>query len=207
VPADPEATDDDGRRIGDGFGALGDLWQFGLDTTRTMADRVQDLYAGLASGRAPTAGIDDELRQLRIDLERVVDLSVDVFDRLFQVARRVERRDDTGPEATEAVSIRAAPGAKGTAAVWVHNVSVAEHPSPDLRCGPLTMFDGTELPPDGVHLVGSPDPIAANNSRQLDLVVEIPGDAVPGVYHGLVLARAPEASIRVRVEVTDGDDA
>lgn len=205
MPADPGATDDDGPGIGDGLGALGDLWQFGLDTTRTMADRVQDLYAGLASGRA-TDGIDDELRQLRIDLERVVDLSVDVFDRLLHVARRVERRGDDGPVAGEAVSIRASAGAKGRAAVWVHNVSSSEQPSPDLRCGPLTMFDGTELPAQGVHLVGAPHAIAANNSRQVDLVVEIPGDAVPGVYHGLVLARAPEASIRVQVEVTDGDD-
>ena len=206
MPADPGATDDDGLRIGDGLGALGDLWQFGLDTTRTMADRVQDLYAGLSSGRGASDGIDDELRQLRIDLERVVDLSVDVFDRLLHLTRRVERRGDHGPEAGEAVAIRAAPGARGTAAVWVHNVSVSEQPSPDLRCGALTMFDGTELPAHGVHLVGSPNAIAANNSRQLDLVVEIPGDAVPGVYHGLVLARAPEASIRVQVEVTDGND-
>ncbi len=191
MPADPGATHDEGPRIGDGFDALGDLWQFGLDTTRSMAQRVEELYAGLASGRAPLQGIDDELRQLRIDLERAVDLSVDVFDRLVHVARHVEGRDDAGPAVAEEVAISAAPGARGRAAIWVHNVSAEEQCAPDLRCGPLTMFDGTALPDAGVHLVNSAIPIAANNSRQLDLVVDVPGDAAPGVYHGLVLARSP----------------
>ena len=128
-----------------------------------------------------------------------------MFDRLVRVARRVERRDDLAPAVTEAVAIRAAPGEQGSAAVWVHNVSAAEQCAPDVRCGPLTMFDGTALPDAGVQLVTSTIPIAANNSRRLDLVVDVPGDAAPGVYHGLVLARPPDASIRVRVEVTNGD--
>ena len=204
MPADPGATDDDGPRIGDGVDALGDLWQFGLDTTRSMAQRVEELYAGLSGARpcpgsTTSCGSSGSISSVRSTCRSTCSTVS------CRVARRVERRDDLAPVVTEAVAIRATPGEQRSAAVWVHNVSAAEQCAPDVRCGPLTMFDGTALPDAGVQLVTSTIPIAANNSRRLDLVVDVPGDAAPGVYHGLVLARPPDASIRVRVEVTNGD--
>src|SRR5215212_779026 len=90
MPAEPQ-PDDDTAGLADGLRELGDVWRVGLDGAQVMAERVLDLYANLpATARMTTGDPDAELRRVRIDLERAVDLSVDVFDRVLTIAARLD---------------------------------------------------------------------------------------------------------------------
>ncbi len=83
MPAEPQ-PDDDTAGLADGLRELSDVWRVGLDGAQVMAERVLDLYTNLpATARMTPGDPDTELRRVRIDLERAVDLSVDVFDRVL----------------------------------------------------------------------------------------------------------------------------
>src|SRR5215213_4814123 len=87
-----------GRRDGEDSHAaddLGEMWRWGLETSQLMGERVLELYQDL--GKAAVGGdLVDELRRARIDMERWVDLSVEVFDRTFSVLQRLAADGDGG---------------------------------------------------------------------------------------------------------------
>jgi hypothetical protein len=73
----------------------------------------------------------------------------------------------------------------------------------ELRCSALVDFDGARIPDSCVSVEGTARPIEANNSRRLELVVNVPKDTPPGSYHGLLLTRADaQVTFPVRVDVT-----
>src|SRR5918995_6176713 len=72
-------------------GELGELWSWGVDASRAMSERVFEMYRDLGSSavRVLTGDVESDLRRVRLDVERLADLSVDVFDRLLGVVRQL----------------------------------------------------------------------------------------------------------------------
>jgi hypothetical protein len=196
VPAAASAHDDDA-------GAPDGLWRFGADAWQAMAERVQDLYGELPRGIA-TGDLDAELRRLRLDIERGADLVLDVFDRVLALMRRVDGIQASGDHGSgEELAMSVAAGARGSAGLWAHNVSDTTGCQPQVRCGPLTDFDGARIPDDRVRVEAATTPIEARNSRRFELVIDVPRDTAPNCYQGLLLVRGdPDTAIRVRVDVT-----
>ena len=179
------------------------LWQFGIAASEAMTERVRELYQALPSGPARGGDLDGELRRLRIDLERAADVSLDLFDRVLALVRRLDTVAPTGdPAERGALVIRVPAGERGSSGLWAHNTSDSTQTPPELRCGPLTDFDGARIPDSCVRVHGTARPIAANNSRRLELVVDVPKDTPPGAYHGLLLTRGDaQVTFPVRVDV------
>jgi hypothetical protein len=180
------------------------LWQFGVAASEAMTARVQELYQALPSGPTRGGDLDGELRRLRIDLERAADVSLDLFDRVLALVRRLDAAAPTGDQAErEVLVIRVPAGGRGASGLWAHNTSDSTQIPPELRCSPLADFDGARIPDSCVSVDGTGQPIEANNSRRLELVVDVPSDTPPGSYHGLLLTRgAGQVTFPVRVEVS-----
>jgi hypothetical protein len=181
------------------------LWQFGVAASEAMTARVQELYQALPSGPARRGGdLDGELRRLRIDLERAADVSLDLFDRVLALVRRLDSAAPTGdPAEREVLVIRVPAGERGASGLWAHNTSDSTQAPPELRCSPLADFDGARIPDSCVSVEGTAQPIEANNSRRLELVVDVPKNTPPGSYHGLLLTRGDaQGTFPVRVEVS-----
>ncbi len=196
---------DRGEATGDASaGGLDDAWQFGVAASTAMAERLQELYRQLPAGGVGAGELDAELRRLRLDIERGADLMLDLFDRVLALVRRLDRSDAPDDRAAdEELVIIVAPGESQIAELWAHNVSDAEHPPPELRCGPLTDWEGRAMPPSCVRVRCGTRPIQARNTRGVELVVDAPPDTAPGSYRGLVFVRHDaDAAIRVRVDVT-----
>jgi hypothetical protein len=180
------------------------LWHFGVAASEAMTQRVQELYQALPSGVARGGDLDGELRRLRIDLERAADVSLDLFDRVLAFVRRLDAAAPSGePAEREALVIRVPAGERGASELWAHNTSDSTQTPPEVRCSPLADFDGTRIPDACVRVEGTARPIEANNSRRLELVVDVPKDTPPGSYHGLLLTRGDaQVTFPVRVDVT-----
>jgi hypothetical protein len=205
MPAEPQ-PDQDAAGLADGLRELGDVWRVGLDTAQVMAERVLDAYRDLpATARMVSGEFDAELRRVRMDLERAVDLSMDVLDRVLTMASRMDPlaagRDGKG--AVEVVELEVAAGDTGSAEFWVHNVSAASSPAPDLRASALTSFDGDTVAETHVRVECAAQPIEAQNSRQVEVFVDVTAGTPAGVYHGLILSGDDESSMRVRLRVTE----
>jgi hypothetical protein len=205
MPAEPQ-PDDDTAGLADGLRELSDVWRVGLDGAQVMAERVLDLYTNLpATARMSPGDPDTELRRVRIDLERAVDLSVDVFDRVLTIAARLDpsAAHDDQPRPHEVVDLEAVAGDAASTELWVHNVGLTTRPAPDLRCGALTSFDGNQIAASHVRVDGAALPIEAQNSRAVEVSVEVPLGTPAGTYHGLILSGDdPDTSMRVRLRVT-----
>src|SRR5262249_49881634 len=146
--------------------SLGELWRFGFEASSVMADRVLELYQGMPSGlgfSASDAEIEAELRRVRVDLERAVDFSVDIVERVLSLARRLGVRDDQGRPPSDLV-FSVEPGGMGSAEVWVHNTSSEMRPAPAFRCTELVTFDGAQIAAEQVRVLCGDEPIEAGNS-------------------------------------------
>ncbi len=190
----------------DGEGDQGDPWQWGIEASRQMGDRLFDLYRQLGTaGLGRTDGdLDEELRRARIDMERWVDLSFEVFDRAFALVRRLadEGGNPRAVDGAERVSIVGAPGVTCSGPMWVHNLSDDERAAPWLRCAGLASAGGAQIDGDRVHFDGGREPLPGRWSRQLTVVVEVPESAPPGTYHGQILSdTSPEHAVPLCVAI------
>ena len=183
------------------------MWRFGVDTAEMMAGRVRQLYEMLPSGTPWRGGdLDGELRRLRLDLERVADVSLDLFDRVPALVRRIDLPDGSAAAADATVPdelvVTVPVGSTGAAELWLHNISDASQRPPELRCGAVADFDGVQIPPDRVRVHRADAPIEGRNSRRVEFAVDVPPGTKPGIYHGLVVSRgSPLLTMRVRVMV------
>jgi hypothetical protein len=199
--------EDDGVDVDDPALESGSVWRFGPDTAAMMANRVDALYRARPRGATPNASdVDGELRRLRVDLERAADVSLDLFDRVLALLRRIDpphvTADTAGTSAPDEVVVTVAAGSTGSAELWLHNVSDASQSPPELRCGVVADFDGVQLPGDRVRVQCADAPIAGRNSRRIEFVADVPAHTRPGTYHGLVVSRDPPLlTMRVRVVV------
>lgn len=195
-------------------GELGEPWRWGIETSQLMAERLLEMYGELGTGVAGGLGrdLDEELRRMQIDIERWVDLSVDVFDRTLAIVRRLAGDGRDPPTGAEVVSLETFAGTVCSGQVWVHNVSGEERAAPCLRCTGLATASGAQIGPSSVRFDVDPAPLATGTSRSVTVSVEVPDSAPPAVYHGLILSDAsPESVIPLRVRVLEpepllGDD-
>jgi hypothetical protein len=199
-----DASDDDDRSA-----ESASAWRFGVDTAEMMAGRVRQMYEMLPSGTPWRGGdVDGELRRLRLDLERAADVSLDLFDRVLALLRRIDVPDGATTAAADAtvpdeLVVTVTAGSSGVSELWLHNVSDTTQRPPELRCGAVADFDGVQIPPEGVRVRCADAPIEGRNSRRVEFAVDVPADTVPGTYHGLVIsAGSPLLTMRVRVVVT-----
>ena len=203
MPAEPQ-PDEDPADLADGLRELGDVWRVGLDSAQVMAERVLDLYRNLpATARMAPGDPDAELRRVRIDLERAVDLSVDVFDRVLALARASTRRSATAAAGrARGRRPRGHHGGAASTGLWVHNVWLTS----SARPGSVAARSRLRRQRDrGVSARRRrPQPIEARNSRAVEVSVEVPVGTPVGTYHGLILSGDdPDTSMRVRVRVTE----
>ena len=195
--------DEPGRnRAGD----LGDAWQWGLEASRLMGERLLDLYSEVGKSAFTPFGRDgsDDLRQIRIDMERWVDLSVELFDRAFVIMRRLgENGDHDG--ASDTVSLVGSAGTSCVGELWVHNVADSERNPPAFRCAGLTSFEGDRIAGSEVRFDVDQGPLNGQTSRKVYVVVAVPSSTAPGIYHGQILSEAsPDAAVALRVDVREG---
>lgn len=197
-----------GRTTGEEHGRdpvddLGEAWRWGIDASRQMGERLLELYgqvgAAAIDGVARNGG--DDLRQVRRDMERWVDLSVELFDRAFTVMRRLGGDERNGNGAVPAASLVGRPGARCSGEIWVHNVSDGDRRTPVLRCPGLTSADGSQIPASEVTIETDPGPLRAGASRRVAVLVDVPASAA-GIYHGQILSDAsPDSVIPLRLDV------
>ena len=194
----------------DGDGSIGhdnvdDLWSWGVEASRAMSERVFTLYRDLGSSaiRVGTGDLEGELAKVRLDVERVVDQSLEVFDRFFAVVGQVvDARGAGGTMAGELLVLRAAPGDSASADVWVHNTSSEEHSAPRLHLPGLSTVDGVCIAPSRIRVSVSPAPIDGGNSRRVTLVIDVPQCAQFGTYYGsLIVDVGVDSAMLVRLEV------
>ena len=169
-----------------------------------MGERLLGLYSEVGTAAFNRFGRDggEDLRQVRIDMERWVDLSVELFDRAFAVMQRLgaDGNDDRPP--AERLSLVGAAGTTCVGELWVHNVSDAERTPPVFRCGGLTSARGDEIAASQVSFRVGTEPLNGRTSRKLFVVVDVPASTMPGIYHGQVLSDAsPDAAVPLRVDV------
>lgn len=183
---------------------LGEAWRWGIDASRQMGERLLELYgqvgAAALDGVARNGG--DDLRQVRRDMERWVDLSVELFDRAFTVMRRLGSDERNGNGVAPApASLTGRPGARCSGEIWVHNVSNGDRRTPVLRCAGLTSADGSQIPASHVIIETDPGPLRAGASQRVSVLVDVPASAA-GIYHGQILSDAsPDSVIQLRLDV------
>jgi hypothetical protein len=199
----------DGPGLDAGARDLGEAWRFGVLASRSLAEQLLEMYAELGAGfGGGHTTPDEELRRLRIDVDRAVELSLDVFDRILGLTARLQPQM-SGPGAGNGAAppqlvVSGPPGNLVRGRLWVHNVSAETVDAPRLRCGPLESFDGVRIPPSCLEIVSSADPIEARSSRLVELVADVPEPTPPGSYLGLVMSSDPDVLIRCRLDVTNG---
>ena len=189
---------------------LGEAWRWGIDASREMGERLLELYGEVGSSAFNGLGRNggEELRQVRMDMERWVDLSVALFDRAFSLLRVLGgdggNGSGNGSAAQERLSLAGRAGARCSGELWVHNVSGGERSTPVLRCSALTSAGGDEIAASRVCIEADPAPLQGGASRRATVVVDVPAAAV-GVYHGYILSEAsPDSVILLRLTVDDG---
>lgn len=185
---------------------LGEAWRWGLETSQLIGERLLDLYrdVGASAFNGSGRGLDEDIRQVRIDMERWVDLSVEVFDRAFAIMRRLgDNGADAGGPAGN-VSLTGPAGVACSGEMWVHNTSDGERAAPSLRCPGLAAAGGGDLPGSIVRFELDPGPLAGRSSRTVAVVVDIPASAPPGIYHGHILSDAsPSEPVPLRLQVEE----
>ncbi len=188
---------------------LGEAWRWGIDASRQMGDRLLELYgevgASALDGLARNGG--DELRQVRMDMERWVDISVNLFDRAFSLLRVLagdgQNGNGNGHGAPERIFLTGPAGGRCRGELWIHNVAGGERSSPVIRASALTSGVGGEIAASHVRIEADPAPLHGGASRRATVVVDVPADAA-GVYHGHILSDAsPDSVILLRLTVGD----
>lgn len=189
---------------------LGEPWRWGIETSRLMAERLFDLYRDMGSAATGRFGkdLEDDIRQARVDMERWVDFSVEMFDRAFSIMRRLASDgEQNGRATTEQVVVAAKPGRLCTAQFWVHNLSDVEHQPPALRCPGLACVGGASIEGDRVTFDAGPSPLPAKASREVTLTVDVPASTAPGTYHGQILSETtPDTAVPLCVRVSATGD-
>jgi len=187
------------------LGEADDLWTFGAQVSQAMTERVAALYRdlGSAASRAGGRDLDAELTEVRLDLERLADLSFEVLDRFLAVVRRVASEDRPRADASsEVVALRGEVGATTSVDLWLHNVSTDEHPPPTLHLATLTNVSGDHIDPSCITVSAAATPIDGGHSRRVTVGVDVPMRTPTGTYHGVLVADGvAEQTMLVRLEV------
>jgi hypothetical protein len=148
----------------------------------------------------------EQLRRLRADADRIVELSADVTRLLIDTT--LGMAEDAVGDRASAVAAVLGPVASGSSThttVWLHVLDGPSSGTARLHCSPLVHHTGAVLPPDVVTFApGSVDTAFLRTSIRVEVTATVPDGTAPGLYHGVVQAIGlPEVALPLRVEVAD----
>jgi hypothetical protein len=205
----------------DPWSVAGDVGQAGLRAAGAVVEQLLALSRRLTDVPMPistfepspagTAGPAQELRRLRADAERLIELYGDwtraLLDGFTELA---EGRG--GTDRLVAGPVAAGTGATTTA--WLHLLDGAGIPEAPLFATDLVAHDGVVLAGTAVSFDPSTLGARAHTSdtaapgertagpTEVRVTVTVPAGAAPGTYHGTVLATGlPEVHLALRVDV------
>ncbi len=137
------------------------------DAVRWIGDRVTELVAGFAE----------------LPLDRLVDLGATPPDADHRAAEQ-----HGGAPLGEPLTLTSARGGVGEVRIWLHPLGELPTGTLTLRLGDLQPGAGEGLPGGTAVFVPPAIPLPVGAATSVLLRYPIPSDAVPGRYHGLVLA-------------------
>lgn len=200
-----------------------EVQDLGLDTTRVLVEQFSELfrrYSDMAAGAtihdragesSPpkarlVAGTPMANGRLGADLRKAIDAYLAVLRQFSELNLAIFSTGPSlgDPEAADRLELpEVAPGGRCSARLWLHNAS----PSAVVDARPWTTdlvdHGGGALRAALVSFV--PVRIARldpGTAAELLVLVEIPGDAVPGRYHGQILVeRLPDVVLPLVLEV------
>lgn len=202
------------------FEALSSLTEVQRRGMDAAAQVIEGFLTALEGHQAPTTdaaggpgdGPEPGFAQLRASVARALDLYSDLVRRSFEgYADLVEQRlrdrgvrlHGAGPGPGE-LTVQAPSGATAAGTVWLHNTT-DEPARAVLRLTTLTAHDGPTVTGTAARFDPAEARIAPGASVAARLAIGLAG-AVPGVYHGHVLAEGlPEAALPLRLVVTAPD--
>ena len=151
------------------------------DAVRWIGDRVTELVAGFAE----------------LPLDRLVDLGATPPDADHHAS------EHGGAPQGEPLTLTSVRGGVGEVRIWLHPVGELQTGTLTLRLGDLQPGAGEGLPGGTAVFVPPAIPLPFGASTSVLLRYPIPSDAVPGRYHGLVLAGGGvDAVLPITVVVT-----
>jgi hypothetical protein len=158
---------------------------------------------GDGNGHAPPPPGDrrQQMRQLRADAERLIELYADWTRALLDGAARLA---DVDRAPVELLVAKGSPGEPASATAWLHVLDGPPAPAARLHATDLASHDGTVVPG---RLIAFDPPAATTSDRatslEVTLTIAVPDGATPGTYHGHVLADGlPEVCLPLRLEVS-----
>jgi hypothetical protein len=193
----------------DPWSVAGDVGQAGLRAAGAVVEQLLALSRRLAEVPMPistfeppagaAAGPAQELRRLRADAERLIELYGDwtraLLDGFTELAEG--RNGDGGLAAGPAAA-----GAVVTTTAWLHLLDGDGVPDAPLFATDLVAHDGTVIPAAAVTFDPPTLGPAATTPTEIRVCVVLPAGTGPGTYHGTVLATGlPEVHLALRVEV------
>lgn len=189
-----------------GLRVLGEVQRLGLDAANSVIARLTERTNG--SARRPAG--DDPVEQLGALAEVFVDSVLAAAGTARSSAGPLQA-PDIGPGASgvpEVLSARAAVGERAELELWLHNYTDDVAREIRFHCTGLISSDGEHLEASGVT-VGPPGPLElhAASSRRVQVCLDVPTDAAPGRYRGVLSAGGlADMWVVLEVEVTPGAD-
>jgi hypothetical protein len=181
---------------------IGDVQRFGLLSAAAVVDRftemVDEAVGGSTSGRRASG----DAERFVADTARLVEAYLRFLD--SGAGLLAVKAEDGGGTATDRVVLPAiAAGGVAESTVWVHNTTaqpgldISFHPSQLIGPGGAKIGRrATTVAPSRIER------LEAGASSELAVRVEVPVDAAPGGYHGVILTSSPPgATIAVQLEV------
>jgi hypothetical protein len=168
-----------------------------------------DTDGDVTSTHSPSGDEQDDPEPTTSPVEQAVTAWQSVLGQLVETLRGGAPRPDgtvkldlRQQNSRELVYLEAAPGARGSTEVWLHNGGPGDLGDVSLRCSDLLAHDGGLLPADAVRVdpptVSMPD----RCSRGVTIGIDVPGNVEPGRYRGTLLADGhPDVWMPVEVNV------
>jgi hypothetical protein len=187
------------------FGRTGSLRTAPLGGT-WWSTSARDAAGTVPPDDLPDASKAEQLRRLRADADRIVELSADIT-RLLIDATLGMAEDALGDRgAGTAVALGpVAPAASAHTTVWLHLLDGPPSGLARLHCSPLVHHTGAVLSPDVVTFVPeSVDTALVRTSIRVEVTAAVPAGAAGGLYRGVIQATGlPEVAFPLSVEVVD----
>jgi hypothetical protein len=211
-----------------GLRAMTDAQRRGLETAATVVERMLELSrqgarapfpfhlpaepvdgsngdGGNGDGATEARDRGREVRRLRADAERMLELLGESMSVLFDVAADAA---DGGVDGQDGAAGRLSlgpvePGAAVTGQAWLHVLDGPPGSPARLGATAFTAHDGAAIEARAASFEPPLlDTFALRSSQEVLVTVEVPEATAPGVYHGHILAAGlPEVGLAVRVEV------
>jgi hypothetical protein len=196
----------------DPWSVAGDVGQAGLRAAGAVVEqllalsrRLTDVSMPISTFQPPgddAAGPAHELRRLRADAERLIELYGDWTRALLDGFTELAEGRDGGD------GLRAGPVEAGSTAVaraFVHVLDGKDVPEAALFATDLVAHDGSVTPGSSVTFapaaLGGGPPVSPS-AAEVTVSIAVPPETPAGTYHGTVLARGlPEVHLALRLEV------